>query len=659
MSLAPEAFRSSLIALESFFLEYPEEAVGTVILRSQDSYDFHVPKLYIIHSSSILREEILNSPNPHPARSVISAEPDVEGTANTHRVVQLPVYSTILISLLSHIFPVRPILPSITEQIMELLSVAQLYKMDVVLTHIRNHISQQQPPVIRKETAYLVYALAQKHGLRAEALQAARYTLSFLRLIIEDLAEEDKLGLMSGTSLHEFWKYRQRVRSGFAADFEEFSSSYPDQLETEEESNGSESSDDSYPDWLRHYMSTLGKDPISFDFADFHMEFVAHSRGLDSKYCEDCTDCFGISEEGVRVLWEKLMDVLRGSIAKVRSMHVPALVDRTKHGVQAESDFALGDEGTKSENEVRARLSTEAAFSPKYSDMPNADIVLQSSDLINFRVHRAILVTSSPFFRDMLSLPQPANDVAPDGLLVLHLSETAEVLDSLISMLYPVPPEMPRTIDNILALLAATDKYGMGAVQSFIRAEVSREGLLSPTESGGVFRMYAVACNKRLIPEMETAARLTLNYPLTFESVGEALRLFDGWALRGLADFRLRCGRDLISRMESFSDGQNGPSKFLSGCPSVNSPRYPPPWLSILFSGSSFNRLAFYNTVPNSVEFQHKFLKALQHHINEKDCHFCLRTYTLKGEGYCAEMREIPEQAWNIPTQIFWDSPAD
>jgi hypothetical protein len=82
--------------------------------------------------------------------------------------------------------------------------------------------------------------------------------------------------------------------------------------------------------------------------------------------------------------------------------------------------------------------------------------------------------------------------------------------------------------------------------------------------------MYAVACNKRLIPEMETAARLSLNYPLTFESLGEELRLFDGWALRGLAEFRLRCERDLESRMKSFKDSQNGPSKIWTDCPSVH-----------------------------------------------------------------------------------------
>jgi hypothetical protein len=60
---------------------------------------------------------------------------------------------------------------------MELLSVAQLYKMDVVLTHIRNHIAQQEPPLIRKETAFFIYSFSLKHTLCPEALQAAGRTL--------------------------------------------------------------------------------------------------------------------------------------------------------------------------------------------------------------------------------------------------------------------------------------------------------------------------------------------------------------------------------------------------------------------------------------------------------------------------------------------------
>ena len=53
----------------------------------------------------------------------------------------------------------------------------------------------------------LVYAIAHKHGLLTEALQAAWCTLSYSTVIIESLAVEDKLGLMPGASLHELWKY--------------------------------------------------------------------------------------------------------------------------------------------------------------------------------------------------------------------------------------------------------------------------------------------------------------------------------------------------------------------------------------------------------------------------------------------------------------------
>ena len=49
---------------------------------------------------------------------------------------------------------------------MELLSVAQMYKMDVVLTHIRNHLARQEPSFIREETAFQLYSVAQKYGLR-------------------------------------------------------------------------------------------------------------------------------------------------------------------------------------------------------------------------------------------------------------------------------------------------------------------------------------------------------------------------------------------------------------------------------------------------------------------------------------------------------------
>ncbi len=52
-------------------------------------------------------------------------------------MVQLLESGKILHKLLTFIFPVTPLVPSTTEQAMELLSVTQKYQMDSVLIHIR------------------------------------------------------------------------------------------------------------------------------------------------------------------------------------------------------------------------------------------------------------------------------------------------------------------------------------------------------------------------------------------------------------------------------------------------------------------------------------------------------------------------------------------
>jgi hypothetical protein len=155
---------------------------------------------------------------------------------------------------------------------------------------------------------------------------------------------------------------------------------------------------------------------------------------------------------------------------------------------------------------------------------------------------------------------------------------------------------------------------------------------------------------------MEAAARLTLDYPLTFETIGEELPLFDGWALRGLAEFRLRCARDLASRLKSFSDCQNGPSKIWAGCPSASGCNPPklPQWLGGLFYSHTRSdwfrsEYDFDKTILTSVQFRDEFLDAFRGHIDNKDCHFCLKVYTLKGEAYCADMCDIPEQARKVP----------
>jgi hypothetical protein len=107
---------------------------------------------------------------------------------------------------------------------------------------------------------------------------------------------------------------------------------------------------------------------------------------------------------------------------------------------------------------VREREEPEeinSATSPlEPSDIPDANLIIRSSDNVNFRVHKSILTMVSPFFKDLLSLPQPSDGEIVDGLPVVQLSEDSELLNSLISRLYPVPTVTPNSYEKVLYLLA-------------------------------------------------------------------------------------------------------------------------------------------------------------------------------------------------------------
>jgi hypothetical protein len=91
----------------------------------------------------------------------------------------------------------------------------------------------------------------------------------------------------------------------------------------------------------------------------------------------------------------------------------------------------------------------------------------------------------------------------------------------------------------------------MASVRLSIRALVN-DGVFPTPKREGAFSAYAIASGKGLIPEMENAARQTLDHPMTFEVLGEELRLFEGWALQDLARFRKRCRDSLVACFESF-----------------------------------------------------------------------------------------------------------
>ena len=274
-------------------------------------------------------------------------------------------------------------------------------------------------------------------------------------------------------------------------------------------------------------------------------------------------------------------------------------------------------------------------------DISDADIIIQSCDLVYFRVNKSTLSMSSPFFHDMFSLPQPTGDEIVGGLAVVRLSEDAEVLNSLLTMLYPIPSVIPVSYDRALMLLATSQKYDMVGLQSRIRADIQYRKF--PTHlAAEAFRAYAIASREGLTSERESSAHLTLDFPMTFENLCDELQSFDGWSLRDLIGYRKRCRDNLILCFKSFLILSRPQFNIWMYCKDlVPHTAYSPSWLNDLFKKRiSDLENAFTNPLRNPSDIREDYLSALQAHLISQSCASCMRAHSLKGEGFCKVLED-------------------
>ena len=310
---------------ETLHFDYPG---SDIVLRSCDSHDFSVPKLYIANSSPILRE-LIRSVRSVPNTSDVIDDEEQEPLP----VVKLPESGATLYSLLTFIFPVIPTLPSIFEKVMELLAAAQKYQMDSILDHIRSNIARQDPPFIRPETAHHIYLLAQQHELHQEALQAARVTLR-LPMTIEDLGGKFEFHGMTGAYLHVLWKYHERVRIDLKSGLLEFrNSGLPNYAKGLYCQNFHDHSyrwgqwDNCPPHssslWLDNYIKSIADAPHLFDLVEFENAY-AHHQDFRNRSHIRCSRA-SIHIQVIRSFWGALTAVVHSIIKKVRRIDVTQL----------------------------------------------------------------------------------------------------------------------------------------------------------------------------------------------------------------------------------------------------------------------------------------------------------------------------------------------
>ncbi|KDQ20468.1 hypothetical protein BOTBODRAFT_61607 [Botryobasidium botryosum FD-172 SS1] len=107
---------------------------------------------------------------------------------------------------------------------------------------------------------------------------------------------------------------------------------------------------------------------------------------------------------------------------------------------------------------------------PKTSERfssPTADVVLRSSDGVIFKVHRVLLAEASPVFRTMFEIPQPLGPAGSETLPTVDITESSDVIDAILRLLYPWPGRATSTVTTLTHMqscLVAAHKYDIGVV---------------------------------------------------------------------------------------------------------------------------------------------------------------------------------------------------
>lgn len=193
----------------------------------------------------------------------------------------------------------------------------------------------------------------------------------------------------------------------------------------------------------------------------------------------------------------------------------------------------------------------------------------------------------------------------------------------------------------------------MPSVQLAIRGKVKCGEFPGP-KGAEAFAAYAIASNKGLAPEMENAARQTLDHPMTFEVLGKELRLFEGSALRDLANIRKRCRDNIVTSLNPlFEFEHRGPSVWLS-CPELGQSCWDAPptfilpaWLNQVLSQclDGLKNQKFTDTLDVHSRIRGAYSTALQAHVS---CKNCILVHIKNGSTFCAEIEKKLEEVLKV-----------
>ena len=189
-------------------------------------------------------------------------------------------------------------------------------------------------------------------------------------------------------------------------------------------------------------------------------------------------------------------------------------------------------------------MSDESTYAAAPFDHAKADIILRSSDNIDFRVFGLFLSLASPVFEALFDITQPTklsgDQEVRDGLAVIPVSEDSKTLDMLLRFCYPCTLAEDPSLDvlkDAMDVLDAAMKYSLDVIEKRARQAISSPKILEAAP----LQCFAIAHRGHLREETLLAAKHTLTQPL-IPSWFQEIELISASALLSLLTYHSRCG---------------------------------------------------------------------------------------------------------------------
>ncbi|KAH9924414.1 uncharacterized protein B0H18DRAFT_1012086 [Fomitopsis serialis] len=190
-----------------------------------------------------------------------------------------------------------------------------------------------------------------------------------------------------------------------------------------------------------------------------------------------------------------------------------------------------------------------------------ADVILRSSDHVDFRVRQSILAESSPFFEAMFSLPQlpesrkrKERDETEyrDGIPIVDMSEGSRVLDALLRFCYPVEDPALPYLKVTCEVLEAARKFDMTYVVAQVKKQFLSRAAQQPLQA------YIVAVTRGWVDEMREAAKCTLRREMRWDAYIPEMEQISAGAWYRLRAYHSACSEAVSKLVDTTQPNEDG-----------------------------------------------------------------------------------------------------